>query len=560
MPSEEVSASMASTESGSAFSENNHYKSPVLSRQKIENMIAQGRAIIIYDSLVLDLTSWLSRHPGGDVAIFHLIGRDATDEMNAYHCDETVLTFSRRKVGRIDYIWENMLPPIQGGVFEQPPDAKMYKPLGKAAVEVERKFTPEVIVSLDKQQKLFPVVDVSNQTIVDPQVLMNNYDNTLTKHDVVTLPALDYETQKTLSEKYRELHQKVLDAGFYQCRYVEYFKEFVRIGSSLLYAASFFKLGYYKTSALFLGFAWQQLPFIVHDAGHIAITHNYQFDNLLGIFLADFIGGLSIGWWKRNHNVHHIIPNDPVHDPDIQHLPFFAVSVKLFNNVYSTYYEKYLWFDWFAKKLIPFQNYMYYPLLCFGRFNLYRLSWTHLLLGQGPREGKAAMFRYYEILGLGLFFYWFFYLVITKSLDNWSDRIVYIIISHFTTAMVHVQITLSHFAMSTSDLGCSESFVSRQLRTTMDVDCPEWFDYFHGGLQFQAIHHLFPRMPRHNFRRAQPMVIDFCKEVGLQYHIYGFGKGNEVVISKLREIGKQAIIMVNATKAMKQEAIEERQK
>ena len=125
-------------------------------------------------------------------------------------------------------------------------------------------------------------------------------------------------------------------------------------------------------------------------------------------------------------------------------------------------------------------------------------------------------------------------------------------ISHIATMMVHVQITLSHFAMSTADLGPSESFPQRQIRTTMDVDCPEWFDFFHGGLQFQAIHHLFPRLPRHNFRAVQPFVIDFCKDVGLSYSIYGFGKGNEKVISKLGEIAKQCSIMLDATKKLKE--------
>ena len=70
----------------------------------------------------------------------------------------------------------------------------------------------------------------------------------------------------------------------------------------------------------------------------------------------------------------------------------------------------------------------------------------------------------------------------------------------------------------------------------------------HGGLQFQAIHHLFPRLPRHNLRKAQPFVIKFCEEVGLSYSIYGFGEGNEIVISRLADIGKQCSIFLDATK------------
>ena len=39
--------------------------------------------------------------------------------------------------------------------------------------------------------------------------------------------------------------------------------------------------------------------FIAHDAGHIGITHNYQIDNIFGMLIADWFGGLSLGWWKE---------------------------------------------------------------------------------------------------------------------------------------------------------------------------------------------------------------------------------------------------------------------
>ncbi|KAL9121239.1 MAG: hypothetical protein Q9187_002204 [Circinaria calcarea] len=116
-------------------------------------------------------------------------------------------------------------------------------------------------------------------------------------------------------------------------------------------------------------------------------------------------------------------------------------------------------------------------------------------------------------------------------------------VSHMVTASLHVQITLSHFAMSTADLGVDESFPQKMLRTTMDVDCPEWLDFFHGGLQFQAIHHLYPQIPRHNLRRTQKLVQEFCEEVGIPYALYGFVDGNKEVIGKLAEVGRQAAIL-----------------
>lgn len=56
----------------------------VLSRRQVEGLIAAGRAVIILDQNVLQVDAWLKFHPGGDKAILHMVGRDATDEINAY--------------------------------------------------------------------------------------------------------------------------------------------------------------------------------------------------------------------------------------------------------------------------------------------------------------------------------------------------------------------------------------------------------------------------------------------------------------------------------------------
>lgn len=56
----------------------------ILSRREIEGMIAEGRKIVIVDGKILKVDAWLKFHPGGDKAIMHMVGRDATDEVNAY--------------------------------------------------------------------------------------------------------------------------------------------------------------------------------------------------------------------------------------------------------------------------------------------------------------------------------------------------------------------------------------------------------------------------------------------------------------------------------------------
>jgi delta8-fatty-acid desaturase len=55
----------------------------VLSRREVEGMIAEDKLIIIVDDKVLRLDTWIKFHPGGDMAIKHMVGKDATDEVNA---------------------------------------------------------------------------------------------------------------------------------------------------------------------------------------------------------------------------------------------------------------------------------------------------------------------------------------------------------------------------------------------------------------------------------------------------------------------------------------------
>jgi delta8-fatty-acid desaturase len=54
----------------------------LLSRREVEGLIAEGRSIIIVNQKVLKVDAWLKYHPGGDKAIMHMVGRDATDEVN----------------------------------------------------------------------------------------------------------------------------------------------------------------------------------------------------------------------------------------------------------------------------------------------------------------------------------------------------------------------------------------------------------------------------------------------------------------------------------------------
>ena len=551
----------------------NGRKDTLLSRRQIETLIAEGRSIIIKDGKVLKVDAWLPYHPGGDKAIMHMVGRDATDEVHALHSTEALHRMDKFQIGRIEGRWDNFIPPVQGGKFrssdEEMAENMLQEEDDQSTSSPESSVDEDIFDESDEQRlrrrgakntssasRATSATSLSSNELLDQKPIdpglaaMDARTQKELDFDLAKYPPLDPTTQDTIIQKYRLLNDRIQAAGLYQCNYTAYAIELIRYTLLFTLFLTFLHFGYYTLSAISLGCFWHQLVFTAHDAGHMGITHLYHVDTVIGIVIADFFGGLSEGWWKRNHNVHHIVTNSPEHDPDIEHMPFFAVSHRFFASLRSSYYDRVMTYDPFARFMLKFQHYMYYPLLAFGRFNLYRLSWEYILLGLGPRKGPAAWHRWLELVGQIFFWTWFGYFTVYCSIPTAWDRFVFVMVSHVVTMVVHVQITLSHFAMSTSDMGPAESFPQRMLRTTMDVDCPEWLDFFHGGLQFQAVHHLFPRIPRHNLRQTQKLVIEFCDDVGIPYALYGFVDGNKEVIGRLGDVARQAKILAECQKVV----------
>lgn len=482
----------------------------------------------------------------------------------------------RYQIGQIEGRWTNFLPPIQGGKFKTEEEiANRIEDKNGVIVLASEQDSASSSSSAD-QSPVFDAVDrptstrhrnpstikrttstssVSSVDLDEPvapkkmSVLDRRTQQEL-DFDRAKYPSLDHQTQDSITQKYRDLQKRIKAEGLYDCNYASYGIECLRY--SLFFGTFLYLLrsGWYITSAIPLACFWHQLTFTVHDAAHMGITHDFTIDSTIAMFIASFLGGLSAGWWKRNHNVHHVVTNDPEHDPDIQYIPIFAVTHRYLSSLTSTYYDRFMEYDAVAKVLVRIQHYTYYPIMAVARFNLYRLSWEYLLGDKAPKKGPAWWFRYFELCGVCVFMIWFVYGIVYKSIPDNFSRFWFVLIAHALTSPLHVQITLSHFAMSTTDLGVHESFAQKMLRTTMDVDCPQWLDFFHGGLQFQAIHHLYPRVPRHNLRKTQKLVQEFCNEVDIPYALYGFVDGNKQVVGKLADVARQAAIFAECQRTM----------
>ncbi|KAH9937028.1 fatty acid/sphingolipid desaturase [Fomitopsis serialis] len=520
--------------------------SPLWTRDQVAARILAGETLVILDNQVIRVPqSWLASHPGGALAILHFVGRDATDEVDAFHSQGTLKRMKGYAVGTVETGtggWLPLVPPIMNGWIRRLGAEGKSEWYNEATAFKSSEHTPSAPAS----EILLVKRDECATTTQGPSL------STLQPPPTTLTPKL----QAQHSAAYKELHRRVVEAGLYETPFLTgYGPEVVRYSLLAALAAFFYSKGWLVPSALCLGFFWQQLTFFAHDLGHVGVTHNWVYDRLIAIFVADFLGGLSIGWWVNNHNVHHLVTNHPTHDPDIQHIPFFAITPVFFKSLYSSYYKRVMVFDYFSKVLISVQHKLYYAVLSLARFNLYALSYTYL--AKTAFEPKRALggrwWWWSEIFCLGLFYCWF--LSVLGGCGSWRKTLLYLLVSHIAASPVHVQIVLSHFSRSTEDLGVTESFFARQLRTTVDVICSPSIEFIHGGLHLQVTHHMFPRLPRHNLRKASELVKAYAKEQSLEYAEFGFVEGNGDVLGVLKSVSDQMKIMGMVADAEIQEAI-----
>lgn len=594
-----------------------------ITRSQLAARIAAGETLVLRGRVVYKLDAWLSRHPGGALAILHFVGRDAQDEIEAYHSDSALermrhfaiatlvlpgdqrypapasaaaqadqkaerLLCSADRIERDEEpaltaqqapVYHNLVPPIQLG-YRKPtgldhPHAQLntwelyLRRIANLHADGKQDQLPEEVSWPPKRPVNFPLPPL----LLEPRV-----DD----------PSLDATWQAAISADYRALHRRMRADGMYKLHFWwGYGREIVRYTLLALTAWWVFRVAcgtahgswqqccLFAVSSFFTGLAWHQVTFVAHDAGHDEITHNHFVDQMVGTLIADLIGGLSLGWWTNNHDTHHLVTNHTEHDPDIQHLPFLAISPKFLvyqtdpdtdaiaaasngsdgaepsngskpqgpprrvtHGLWTTYYGRVMLFDRAAKLLVALQHKLYYIIMGLARFNLYAQSYIYLIV-----RAQRDFWWYLELSLLPFYWVWMWNCIL-KPQPSWGSRIVWLLISHVVASPLHVQIVLSHFGQSTDEQGSSESFPSRQLRTTMDVQCAESIEFIHGGLHMQVTHHLFPRLPRHNLRMARDRYVrPWAEKWGLPYEEYTFVKGNLKVLGVLRSVANQVDIL-----------------
>lgn len=225
----------------------------VLTRAEIAERICAGQMLLLRDEQVLNVTNWAKHHPGGALALQHFVGRDAGDEIVAYHSQGTLERMSKFVVGRVQLDeaigWRPLTPPIALGLRPHPDGVKgHWMREGRIRLEAEPECGTTTTSTVNPGPTGLDVVTITPADIEPP-----------------AQPEVDLRTERKRSKSYRTLKARIEQAGLFTppgplAGYGEDIARYLMLaaGSALLFFNTTGWAGQMASAAL-LGFCYQQL-------------------------------------------------------------------------------------------------------------------------------------------------------------------------------------------------------------------------------------------------------------------------------------------------------------
>ncbi|NYI04260.1 fatty acid desaturase family protein [Allostreptomyces psammosilenae] len=300
---------------------------------------------------------------------------------------------------------------------------------------------------------------------------------------------------------FAELSRRVTRAGLLDRRPGYYTARIALVGGLLAVGwGAFFALGdswLQLLVAVFLAVVFAQIALLSHDLAHRQVFRTRRPSEIAGRIAGNLGIGMSYGWWMDKHTRHHANPNHEELDPDVA--PDLLVWSK----------EQAEKSRGLSRVIGRWQAYLFFPLLTLEGINLHVSGVRALLRPSLKRrwlEGGLLFAHFAAYLGA-------LFLVLPPG------KALAFLAVHQGLFGVYLGCTFApnHKGMPTLKEGEELDFLRKQVLTSRNVRGGWVVDAALGGLNYQIEHHLFPSMPTPNLRRAQPIVRDYCAELGIPY-------------------------------------------
>lgn len=277
---------------------------------------------------------------------------------------------------------------------------------------------------------------------------------------------------------------------------------------------------------------------VMHDANHGSYSKNPRVNDMIG-YLLNLIGG-SAENWKIQHNIlHHTFTNIEGLDADITTFPMLRFSpfakrrrIHRFQHIYAWFFYGLMTVSWVFmkdfKQLVDYQN--------SGMTGRYT-------------KGFGAIIARVLILKVTYLFFTLALPIYLLPLP-WYGTVACFFLMHFIGGVIlgmvfqaaHIM-EVCEFTMPDDAGKMSDEWAIHQLKTTTDfAPKNKLLSWFVGGLNFQVVHHLFPKIGHVHYPALAPIVQQTAEEFGLKYQcIPTFSGAVAGHASMLKALGREDI-------------------
>ncbi|GIF05971.1 fatty acid desaturase family protein [Actinoplanes siamensis] len=323
------------------------------------------------------------------------------------------------------------------------------------------------------------------------------------------------ERPRAAGSDFAELNRRINAAGLMRRRPGHYAVRLSLVTLALIAGwAAFLLVGaswWTLAVAVFLAVVNAQVALVAHDLAHRQVFRTNAPSARAGLLAGNLAIGMSYGYWMDKHTKHHANPNHDDLDPDV------GPGVLVWSREAA------------AGKgfLARHQAWLFFPLLTLLGISLKRDS-VRALLDKTVKRRRAE----WALLGAHFAGYAAALLLVLTP----AQALAFLVV-HQALFGVYLGLTFApnHKGMPHPD--GTEDFFRKQVLTSRNVRGGWLTDVALGGLNYQIEHHLFPAMPTPNLRKAQPLVRDYCAEIGVPYEMTGLVESYRQALRHLHDVG-----------------------
>ena len=263
--------------------------------------------------------------------------------------------------------------------------------------------------------------------------------------------------------------------------------------------------GYTFVKSILLGVLMALIGLCIqHDANHGAVSRSPIINRLWG-YTQDWIGGSSLLWKHHHVLLHHAYTNHLNSDPDIT-----MNILRLHKDIkYKNYHYWQKCYIWILFTLLPI-NWHFAEIM--DLYNMNHMS--HKISSMAIRESqiglllRVAFYIRFYIIPIYLYpsLYTLFNISLSLAVGGLYLGINFIISHNFEGVLNNTNNTNKDWAISQIE---SSSTVGGRV-----------LGFFHGGLNYQIEHHLFPRISHVHYYKMKPIIQEWCKKNNVKYNYY----------------------------------------